>query len=187
MIELQEFNKYLSIMGFKDVRIPSVDGLLNQIRKRIRDIPLQVFDANCIAGTRHLLFATLNALNSFEQNQNISESLEVEILLYASGQRQISKAIDTVGLKQDTSEVAVVFVTADREGVRGIEEGISQIVPGKRDDGVVDLREGKTGSLVEAFGITDAELAAVSELRENLWEALEAIIVERTALLVTRR
>lgn len=187
MIELHEFSKFLSILGFKEVRISSINDFLKRIRKGTKNIPLQVFDANCITGTKHLLFATLNALNAFEQNQSISESLEVEILLYASGQRQISKAIDMIGLKQVTSEIAVAFVTANKEDVKGIEATISKIIPGKRDDRVLGFREKKVGHLIETFGITDVELEAVSKNRKSRWESLVAIIVEKTALLAIKR
>jgi len=187
MIELREFNKFLSILGFREVRVSSVNDFLNQLRKGTRNVSLQVFDANYIAGTKHLLFAALNALNAFEQNQNISQNLEVEILLYASGQRQISKAIDMLGLKQDITEIAVAFVTANKDDVKEIEEEISRIVPGKRDDSVLDFREEKVGRLIEAFGVTDLELEAVSEEGKSLWESLVEIAVERTALLAIKR
>lgn len=187
MIELREFNRFLSILGFREVRISSINDFLKRVRKKTKHVPLQVFDANCIAGTRHLLFATLNALNAFEQNQSISERLEVEILLYASGQRQISKAIGMIGLKQGTSEIAVAFVTTNRDDVKEIEAEVSEIVSGERDDGVLGFREGKVGRLIEVFGITDLELETISESRESLWESLVATIVERTALLAIKR
>ena len=187
MIELHEFNKFLSVMGFKEVRIPSVTDFLKQIREGTRGTPLQVFDANCIAGAKHILFATLNALNTFEQGQSISQSLEVEILLYASGKRQISRAIEMVGLKHDTSEIAVAFVTTREEDIEGVEAEVSKIVPGKRDDSVLDLGEEKARRLIEVFDITDAELEAVSENGKSLWDSLVAVIVERTALLATAR
>lgn len=187
MIELHEFNKYLSIQGFEEVRISNIDGFFKRIRREIRHIPLQVLDANFIAGEKHLLFAALNALNAFKQGQNISESLEVEVLLYASGQRQIRKAIELLGLKQDTSEIAVAFIAATKEDVQAIEAKIADIVPGKRTDNVVSFREGKAERLIEAFDITDAELEAASENGETLWETLVALIIERSALLAINR
>jgi len=187
MIELHEFNKYLSIQGFTDVRIPNINAFFTRIRTEIEPNPIQVLDASFVAGEKHLLFTVLNALNAFEQGHNISESLEVEVLLYASGQRQIRKAIERLGLKPATSEIAVVVITATKDAVKGIEAKVAGIVPGKREDNVLRLQEGKAKRLMEAFDITDTELEVASENRETLWEALEGIIIERSALLAINR
>jgi len=187
MIELHEFNKYLSIQGFTDVRIPNINAFFTRIRTEIEPNPIQVLDASFVAGEKHLLFTVLNALNAFEQGHNISESLEVEVLLYASGQRQIRKAIERLGLKPATSEIAVVVIAATKDAVKGIEAKVAGIVPGKREDKVLRLQEGKAKRLMEAFDITDTELEVASENRETLWEALEGIIIERSALLAINR
>ena len=187
MIELHEFNKYLSIQGFTDVRISSIDAFFKQIRTKIKPNHIQVLDAKFVAGEKHLLFAILNALNAFQQSHNISESLEVEVLLYASGQRQIRKAIDLLGVKPATSEIAVAVITANKDDVKGIEAKIAGIVPGKREDNVLRHQEGKAERLIEAFDITDTELEVASENRETLWEALVAIIIEKCALLAINR
>jgi KEOPS complex subunit Cgi121 len=187
MIELYEFNKYLSIQGFTDVRIPNITAFFTRIRTEIQPNPIQVLDASFVAGEKHLLFAVLNALNAFEQGQNISESLDVEVLLYASGQRQIRKAIEQLGLKPATSEIAVAAIAATKDEVKGIEAKVAGIVPGKREDKVLCLQEGKAERLMEAFDITDTELEVASENRETLWEALVGIIIERSALLAINR
>jgi len=186
MIELYEFNKVLSILGFKNVQIASIDALLTKMRMVV-DIPLQFFDATFIASKKHLLFATLSALTAFEQDYRISENLEVEILLYTSGHRQISKAIKMIGLKQDTSEIAVVFLTATPEEAEKMEMKISKTVPGVRDDSVLGLQEGKVECLINAFDVTGREMEAVANDTESPWESLVKIIIERSALLATNR
>ena len=164
MIELHEFNKGLSILGFKNVQIASIDAFLTQIRT-VAPIPLQFFDANVIAGEKHLLFATLNALTAFEQGYRISENLAVEILLYASGQRQISKAIELIGLKSNTSEIAATFLTATPEDAENMVVKISKTVPGVRDDRVLGFQEGKVERLLNVFGVTERELEAIAKDR----------------------
>jgi KEOPS complex subunit Cgi121 len=186
MIELHEFNKVLSILGFKNVQIASIDAFLIQIRT-VATSPLQFFDANVIAGEQHLLFATLNALTAFEQGYRISENLAVEILLYASGQRQISKAIKLIGLTSNTSEIAVAFVTATPEDAEKMVANISKTVPGVRDDSVLGFQEGKVERLINAFRVTDRELKAIKKDTESPWDSLVKIIIERSALLATNR
>ena len=186
MIELHEFNKVLSILGFKNVQIASIDALLTKIRT-VAAIPLQFFDATFIASEKHLLFATVSALTAFEQGYRISENLEVEILLYASGHRQISRAIKLIGLKRDSSEIAAVFLTASLKEAEKMEAKISKVVPGLRDDSVLGLQEGKVVRLINAFEVTDREMKAVANETESPWESLVKIIIERSALLATNR
>ena len=184
MIELHEFDKVLSILGFKNVQIASIDALLSKIRM-VAAIPLQFFDATFIASEKHLLFATLSALTAFEQGYRISENLEVEILLYASGHRQISKAIKLIGLRRDTSKIAAVFLTASPEEAEKMEVKISNIIPGVRDDSVLGLQEGKVVRLINAFEVKGREMEAVANDTESPWESLVKIIIERSALLAT--
>jgi KEOPS complex subunit Cgi121 len=186
MIELPEFGQVLSLLGFRDVHIASIDVFLTQLR-RVAPIPLQVFDAAVIASQQHLLFATLNALTAFEQGQRISENLAVEILLYASGQRQISKAIELMGVKPTTATIAVAFLTATPDDAETMEAKLTQAIPGVRDDRVLAFQAGKVERVINAFAVTDRELAAVADDGENPWVALVKIVIERGALLAIDR
>jgi KEOPS complex subunit Cgi121 len=186
MIELPEFGQVLSLLGFRDVHIASIDVFLTQLR-RVAPIPLQVFDAAVIAGQQHLLFATLNALTAFEQGQRISENLAVEILLYASGQRQISKAIELMGVKPTTATIAVAFLTATPDDAETMEAKLTQAIPGVRDDRVLAFQAGKVERVINAFAVTDRELAAVADDGEKPWGALVKIVIERGALLAIDR
>jgi len=186
MIDLPEFGKVLSLLGFRDVHIASIDAFLPQLR-RVASIPLQVFDAAVIAGQQHLLFATLNAVTAFEQGQRISENLAVEILLYASGQRQISKAIELIGVKPTTVTIAVAFLTATPDDAEAMEAKFSKVIPGVRDDRVLEFQEGKVERVINAFAVTDQELEAVADDAENPWGALVKIVIERGALLAIDR
>lgn len=186
MIKLIEFNQFLAVLGFKEVRILSVKNFLNKVRKKTNNIPLQIFDANCIAGEKHILFATLNALNAFKQNRNISKSIEVEILIYASGQRQITKALEMIGLKEDTSEIAVAFITTKENEIKRIKADVSEIVPGRRDDKVVGFQKHKLKKIIEVYNIVDLDLNAFLNLNKNFWDALVVNIIEKTALLAVK-
>lgn len=186
MIELPEFGKVLSLLGFKDVHIPSIDALLAQLR-RVAPVPLQVFDATVIAGPRHLLFATVNALTAFERGPRISENLAVELLLYASGQRQISKAIKQIGVKATTSAIAVAFLTATPDEAATLEAAVTQAIPGVRDDRVLEQQPGKVDRVTTAFAVTDRELEAVADDTDTPWDALVKIVIERSALLAIDR
>ncbi|MCS7125264.1 MAG: KEOPS complex subunit Cgi121, partial [Candidatus Bathyarchaeota archaeon] len=108
---IQEFGKYVAIAGFRDVRIGDVEAFLEKVKKAVvGDCEIQFFDAELVASWQHLYFAALNAIKAFKNGENISKNLAVETLLYASAQRQIRKAVDSLGIKRNTCEIAVLVV-----------------------------------------------------------------------------
>ena len=186
MIKLLEFNQFLTVLGYKEVKILSVKNFLNKVRKKTNNIPLQIFDANCIAGEKHVLFATLNALNAFKQKRNVSKSIEVEILIYASGQRQIAKAIEMIGLKEETSEIAVAFITIKEDDIQKIQDDVSAIVSGRRDDRIIGFQKHKPKKIIEVYNITNLDRNGLLNTTTSFWDALVANIIEKTAMLAIK-
>lgn len=180
MIELPEHNLVLSLSGFRDVDVKSPKQLLLTLRKTLGNIPLQIVDATFIAGTNHALFATVNALNAFKQGNNLSSHLEVEVLLYLSAQRQISKAIELIGVKTYTDHIIVILLPSSCEEAQRLELILQQSVSGQRDDSVINLDEKKRIPLMQAFNITPVQIQATT--KQGL-EALEALIIEKSAML----
>ena len=114
--QVEGFNKYIAIAGFRNTQISDVDHLLNLVREKLGAVTVQFFDAKLVAGWQHLYFATLNALKAFKNKTNISKNLAVECLLYASARRQIKVALNLMGIRQDSSQVAVLVI-ANEESV----------------------------------------------------------------------
>jgi len=187
MIKLVEgFNKYITIAGFKDVHINKIDHILSSVRKMLNTAAIQFFDAKLIAGWEHLYFAALNALKAFKNQTNISKSLAVECLLYACAQRQIRVALGLIGIKQSSSEIAVLIITDEKSAAEQAFEEISRLVLGERDDAVLELSDEKMVCIRRLFGISDTELATkLEDYGEK--EALSDFVIEHIALLVTQR
>lgn len=179
---LKEFGKFVIIAGFKDVKIDDVEAVFNQIRRETK-IQVQIFDAKCVASWRHLYFAALNALKAFQDKLNISSSLAVETLLYASGQRQIQKAVDMLGVKLKTWDVAVLIIADSGDEAIETLNRVSKTVGGKFDDGVMEVTAEKYSSLKSLFGISDREIEAKMEEKNLEKEALTYLIIEQGALL----
>ncbi|MDH5448795.1 MAG: KEOPS complex subunit Cgi121 [Candidatus Bathyarchaeota archaeon] len=184
--QIEDFSKHIGIVGFRDVQISDVDHLLSLVRQKLGDVTVQFFDAQLVAGWQHLYFATLNSLKAFKNRTNISKNLAVECLLYASAQRQIRVALNLMGIKQNSSQIAVLVV-ADEENVaeKSLTE-VSKLILGKRDDGVLDLSVEKMAYIRRLFDISDTELAAKLE-EDGEKKALSDLVIEHVALLVTRR
>lgn len=184
---IQEFGKHVAIAGFKDVKIADVDAFLDKARKAVgRTVAVQFFDAELVASWQHLYFAALNALKAFKNGENISKSLAVETLLYASAQRQIRKAAELLGIKENLKEVAVLIIG---ETIRQVEEGldvVSKLVGGNRDDSILELVQSKIANIRRVFEVSDAEIEAMMD-GKKLEEALTNLVIEKMALLATER
>jgi len=176
---------HVIFMGFKNIKISDLNSFLDEIKDAASDCQVQVFDADRIAGFEHLYFSVLNALNSIESGNRISESPAMEIMLYASGQHQIRKAIDMLGIKPDSSRIIVVVLAKSRgEGIQAATR-ISESIEGERDDEVIELTDEKFESLKSIFGVSDEEIEAAFRGSEK--KALTSILIERSALLAARK
>lgn len=187
MKRVEDYNRYVAIVGFKDVKKKDVNSLLTIIRERTRDVEVQFFDAKLIAGWEHLYFALLNALKAFENKLNISNSLAVEILLYASAQRQIKKAVELLGMKPSSSNVAVTVLAETELKANKTLETISNMISGKCDDSVLELTNEKFDDIKDLFGISEPELNARLESKGLERKALTDLVIEHVALLAIQR
>lgn len=185
--KLEDFERYVATAGFKNVKIQDINSFFSAIRKKAGDAHVQFFDAKLIAGWEHLYFAALNALNAFKNKINISKSVAIETLLYASAQRQIEKAVELLGIKPESSQVAVLILTETKQRGASTLKAVSGLMMGERDDSVLELTNGKVKGIKGLFGISDLELEAKLK-REGLEkEALIDLVVEHMALLATQR
>ena len=128
----------------------------------------------------------MNALKAFEHKKNISSSLAIETLLYASAQRQIRKAVDTLGVKQDSSQVAVLIIAENRQGIDDCLKAVSRLMLGERDDCVLELTDEKIWDIKKLFGVSDLEIEAKLRRKGLEREALVDLVIEHVALLATQ-
>lgn len=183
---IEEFGKYVIIAGLRDVKIRKTEEFLEKIRKeKSLDVEIQFFNAEYVVGWQHLYFAILNALTAFKNGRNISRNLTVEVILYASAQRQIRKALENLGIKPETSRMALVIIGDKVDALKSALKTILCAVNAKRDDGVLELTEEKIKDIRKIFGISDLELETVMK-RGELKNALMDIVIERMALLATQ-
>ena len=146
----------------------------------------QLFDARLVATWEHLYFAALNALVAFRSKRNISKSIAVETLLYASAQNQIQKATRLLGVKPGSSNIAVMIVGEQSEPIQSLLSTISENVSGKRDDRVLELSEEKSESIRRFFGISGNQLRT-AESGGSLERALVDLVIEQVALVAVQR
>jgi len=172
-----------AVGGFRGGSWEDVEELLSMARDEAQGTIFQLFDADRVAGWRHLYFAAVNAVGASEKGTPISRSLAIEALLYASCQDQISRAFEVMGLSPKTKRIALLVLAQDPEEALRAFKMISRVL-GEEDDSALMIDVGKFGEIMETFGISDMELEAVGGPRE---EALTRLVVERGALLPLRR
>lgn len=83
-------------------------------------LTVQLFDAGAIAGEEHLRSAAMHAFRALERKSMRSSSVGMEMLLYASGKRQIKDAVGLAGIQKDTRKIAAVLAGEGAEGKSGM-------------------------------------------------------------------
>lgn len=184
---IEENGKYVQITGFGGVKIKNTDEFLKIIHKEKQlNVEIQFFDAQFVATWQHLYFAVLGAVIAFKNRENIAKNLEMETMLYASAQHQIQKAIEFMGIKDDSSNIAVVVIGERLEDLKTALSIISSLLHAQPDETVLELSKGKMKIIQKAFEISDRELKTIMK-KNGLEQALTDLVIERTALLSTNR
>jgi KEOPS complex subunit Cgi121 len=184
---VEEFQKYVLITGLRANRIDVPEDLLMIVnREKSSNVEIQIFDAESIATWEHLHFAFLNALIAFKNKTNVSRSIAMETMLYASAKRQIRRATEILGVKSGSTEIAIVMF-GERAG--DLESSLSKIMRkfnAERDEAVLELSDAKVARIQRIFDISNKELDTVTNGR-GMKRAMIDLIIERMALLPTYR
>jgi tRNA threonylcarbamoyladenosine modification (KEOPS) complex Cgi121 subunit len=179
---------YVAIAGFKNAKIGDVDQFFSAIRSKLQDVDaIQFFNAQLVATWQHLYFAAVNALTAFSSKTNISNNLAMETLLYASAQRQIKKATETLGIKSTTKNIAVLVLAKDEKPSDDALNLIQKLISAERDDNTLEISQEKFVNIKRFFDISDVELFAKLEKKGLEKNALVDLVIEHGALLATQR
>lgn len=157
---------------------------MSRLRQSLPDVELQLMRADRVAEAEHLIFATRNALRAFSRKYQRSRTVAMEILLYVSCQRQISKAIELLGVTQSTSQVAIVALSRRTRTLASLPKTVEKILGGKLDDKVLEIRtKRKLLDLRKAYDISEKELGTVRVEGKEEAEVIKQLVLERSALL----
>jgi tRNA threonylcarbamoyladenosine modification (KEOPS) complex Cgi121 subunit len=174
---------HVAVTGTRGVEVGDVDATLDEVRRLAGDTAFQLFDADMVAGWRHLFFAAVNAIYAIQNCSAVSKSVDMETILYASCQDQISKAFTLMGLSQQVKNVGVLVISEDSAEAERIATEIAEHI-GSPDDTVLDVTQEKFERLRAVFEVGDEALTTVGG---DPYEALTSLIVEKGALLPLRR
>ena len=160
------------IVGAKG-NIQDIDDFLKQVKEfsEKNGIIIQLFDADLIFGEKHIISAFKHAKRSINQKTNTTNSLEMELMLYAAGERQLKLAIPKMGINEGKSNLAIVFIGKDGK-LNQIVQSFFEHFKLKRDDKVLEGDE----NTLKKFGLTDEEIGTVAKAK------YQDLILEKVAL-----
>jgi KEOPS complex subunit Cgi121 len=130
------------------------------------------FNADMMAGVRHVRSAVFNASRSFKEGNQIANTLEMEALLFAAGSRQCSIA-STFGIREGTNQLYICCLPPGKEVWTDLASFLE--LTEHCDDEPMNAQ--KTARLMTLFEISETELDTVG--RDRIID----LVLERVALL----
>ena len=163
----------IKIFGAKG-NIQNVDSFLDKVIKfrKEKELIIQAFNADVIYDKEHLISAFKHAKRAFKNKTNSTNSLEMEILLYSSGERQLKLAIPKMGVVSCNSNIAIIFIQEKAILNDSLIDEFLDYVSLKRDDKVL---LGNVDTL-KKFGIKKNEIQTVTK------DKYGHLILEKVAL-----
>lgn len=134
------------------------------------NLKIQVFDADLIFGINHIITSINHAVRSIKNNKQTTNSIEMEIMLYVSGERQLKLAIPKMGIKKNTKNIAFILISDNI--TNDIIKELLNFLSLKRCDSVLS----SNGKNLKKFGINEKEIKTVSA------DNYEKLIIEKVAL-----
>jgi KEOPS complex subunit Cgi121 len=185
----------ITVTGFENVKIEDVETLFEELQKieKAHCVTIQLFNNNLIATKQHLQISAYHALKAFKEKRNIAEKINMEIMLYASGQRQIGKAINLLGIKPDNKQIAAIIITKEKNNDIKVHENVKKkllkILKAKESPKVLEITEKKRNIICKKFNITEKMLKAITKEKTEkaINNAITELILEKTALLALEK
>ena len=154
-------------------------GFLQRIQELMVEFQAHIvcFDADRLSGINHVRSAVVHAVRSFDQGNPISNTVEMEALLYASGSRQTNIGA-SFGIHNGKNHVYICVFPARSD----IWDALGSLVHFcECEDPWCKIGERKRAYLMNLFDISEEELATTID------QDLESLILERVALLDVSR
>ncbi|MBS3815507.1 MAG: hypothetical protein KGY45_02965 [Hadesarchaea archaeon] len=157
-------------------KLSEIEDTIKKIKEisESHNVTSQVFDAECIAGKKHIIHSTRLALKAIESGNNFAESPDIELACWISGTRQINKALKNVGIREDTEKITLITIGISENEVKAANREISNELEVSEDESVLEITPEKVETLKKLFSLKEKEIKVAS---------LEDLILERIALL----
>ncbi len=172
---------WVTITAASNISVDDINKTLDQLDQMNHGKKYQLFDADKITDQYHLYYAAANAYYAMENGSNISNKIDVETLLYASTQNQISKAIKLIGVSKKTKQIAIIVISETENDPAATK--IADYL-GDPTDKSLALTPEKYKALKIIYEITDT---AIETVGGDKYKALTSLITEKSTLIGLRR
>jgi len=153
-------------------------------------LTLQLADASYVAGASHLVIAAMHALRAFQRGTKRADVLGTEILRFAAAQRQITRALSLMGIKDETRSLGGVLLGASPETLQNAYQEFLTLTGATDAPTVLEIATpAKAASIQGLFELTPTEVdaTATSRRQQDRYQAIMKLVYERCALLATSR
>jgi len=160
------------------------DVLIKVASEGEKDIyAIQFLDSSLIVSVGHLLSAAQNAVNAWKGDYMLTRGLDAEVLVYASAQRQIGRAIENLGIHDGLQSIALTVVGGDKKAVRDVITKMVDKVGEEVKPAFVPDRE-RLERIMHHYSIDEKEIKALTDSDEvEIWaEALSKCVVSRVSI-----
>jgi tRNA threonylcarbamoyladenosine modification (KEOPS) complex Cgi121 subunit len=160
------------------------DALIKVASEGEEDIyAIQFLDSSLIVSVGHLLSAAQNAVNAWKGDYMLTRGLDAEVLVYASAQRQIGRAIENLGIHDGLQSIALTVVGGDKKAVRDVITKMVDKVGEEVKPAFVPDRE-RLERIMHHYSINEKEVKALTDSDEvEIWaEALSKCVVSRVSI-----
>ena len=183
-IGTENHEKTVGIAEFQNTRELTQNQLIQLVVTLSSDeTTIQLLNGLLISDEIHLLSAAENAINAQHGNYMLSRSLDVEIIVFASAQRQIGKAIEALGVYDGLDEVAAVVLGGDAKSVENTIQKLAEKIGQEIIPAFPPTME-RIRRIKKQFEISNTEISAISDSEsiESQMAALSRCVVSRVSL-----
>ena len=187
LFEISDLGQHVWVSAF-DTKPLNVEKILQKASSSFPGVSVQIVDLDRVPGSRYLLLATYNALKSYTSRRPISKSLAMELLVYISGNRQISEALRQAGITPHTRRIAALAVGSSESKVLDCTLSLTEALERKSSDALLDDWTAlRVENVRSGFGISGKELKAIAGKGESVTRTVERLAIERSAMLAVRK
>ena len=148
----------MMVVGVRDCTIKEDIFKLN--------LPFQILNGDVVATEKHIL----HAINQAKSKEPITNSFWMEILVRASGQRQISTAIEIIGVKTGEGR-NICIVCSDEDTLKEVLKHTG----GKIDNSVLDLNPEKLERIRKIYDIKEGYFKDKEEVVKRVCEKISVM------------
>ncbi|MGY5853633.1 MAG: KEOPS complex subunit Cgi121 [Candidatus Thorarchaeota archaeon] len=175
---------FLGISEINNEQKMKTDELVNLANAEGKQVEaVQFMNTQLILDATHLMSAAQNALNAWNGDYAISRGLGLEILVYVSGQKQIGRAMETHGLRDDLERIILLVVGKTESDVQQVIHRLIRKVGYEIDPPFV-VDDEKFTQIMEHYDITEKELDTIctSNVRLERIDALTRCVISRVSM-----